>query len=144
MGRGQLQSGLRGPASHRRSPGRPVRTPPPLHGWRRDLHCRVSAVRALVQCRDLDRREGVCRPRRRVSAAGIVVDHSRGLARRCSPPRLRSYQTRTTPAVALGVTEHVWSIGELIDAALKAVPVKPAPTAPDRRRQFRVIQGGKL
>jgi IS1 family transposase len=29
---------------------------------------------------------------------------------------------RTTPAVALGITDHVWSIGELIDAALAAVP----------------------
>jgi hypothetical protein len=51
---------------------------------------------------------------------------------------------RTTPAVALGITDHVWSIGELIEAALAAAPPKPAPTAPDRRRQFRVIQGGKL
>ncbi len=49
----------------------------------------------------------------------------------------------TTPAVALGITDHVWSIGELIDAALAAVPPKPMPTAPDRRRQFRVIEGGK-
>jgi len=33
--------------------------------------------------------------------------------------------------------------GPLIDAALAAVLPKPAPTAPDRRRQFRVIQGGR-
>jgi IS1 family transposase len=50
---------------------------------------------------------------------------------------------RTTPTVSLGITDHVWSIGELIDAALTAAPPKPTPTAPDRRRQFRVIQGGK-
>jgi hypothetical protein len=50
---------------------------------------------------------------------------------------------RTTPAIALGITDHIWTIGELIDAALGAVPPKPTPTAPDRRRQFRVIQGGK-
>jgi hypothetical protein len=49
---------------------------------------------------------------------------------------------RTTPAVEMGITDHVWSIGELIDAALTAAPPKPTPTAPDRRRQFRVIQGG--
>jgi IS1 family transposase len=49
---------------------------------------------------------------------------------------------QTTPAMALGLTDHVWSFGELIDAALAAVPPKPTPTAPDRRRQFRVIQGG--
>jgi hypothetical protein len=50
---------------------------------------------------------------------------------------------RTTPAIALGITDHVWSIGELIDAALTAAPPKPALTAPDRRRRFTVIQGGK-
>lgn len=49
-----------------------------------------------------------------------------------------------TPAMALGIADHVWSIGELLDAALVAVPPKPTPTAPDRRRQFRVIQGGRL
>jgi len=32
---------------------------------------------------------------------------------------------------------------DLIDAALKAVPPLPTPTAPDRRRQFGVIEGGK-
>ena len=50
---------------------------------------------------------------------------------------------RTTPAVALGITDHVRSIGELIDAALTAVPLMPAPTASKWRRQFRVIQGGR-
>ena len=48
---------------------------------------------------------------------------------------------RSTPAMALGIADHVWSIGELIEAALSAVPPFPTPTAPDRRRQFRVIQG---
>ncbi len=48
---------------------------------------------------------------------------------------------RMTPAMALGVTDRVWSIGDLIDAALKAVPTKPTPTPAQRRRQFRVIQG---
>jgi hypothetical protein len=51
---------------------------------------------------------------------------------------------RTTPAIAIGITDHVWSIGELIDSSLTAAPPKPTPTAPERRRQFRVIQGGKL
>jgi hypothetical protein len=36
---------------------------------------------------------------------------------------------------------HVWSIGELIEAALKAVPTKPSPTPAQRRRNFRAIQG---
>lgn len=50
---------------------------------------------------------------------------------------------RSTPAMALGLTDHVWSIGELLDATLAAMPPLPTPTAPDRRRQFRVIPGGK-
>jgi hypothetical protein len=50
---------------------------------------------------------------------------------------------QTTPAIALGITDHVWSIGELIDAALATQPITPTTTAPDRRRRFRVIEGGK-
>jgi hypothetical protein len=50
---------------------------------------------------------------------------------------------RSTPAMALGIADHVWSIGELIEAALSVVPPLPTPTAPDRRRQFRVIEGGR-
>lgn len=48
---------------------------------------------------------------------------------------------RMTPAMALGITDHVWSISELIEAALKAVPTKPTPTPAQRRKAFRVIQG---
>jgi hypothetical protein len=36
---------------------------------------------------------------------------------------------QTTPAMALALTDHVSSIGELIDAALSAAPPKPAPSA---------------
>jgi IS1 family transposase len=50
---------------------------------------------------------------------------------------------QTTPAMALGLTDHVWSISELIDAALGAAPPRPTPTAPERRKQFRVIEGGR-
>jgi IS1 family transposase len=50
---------------------------------------------------------------------------------------------RSTPAMALGIADRVWTIGDLLDAALTAVPPLPAPTAPDRRRQFRVIEGGR-
>jgi IS1 family transposase len=50
---------------------------------------------------------------------------------------------RTRPAVALGISDRVWSIGDLIDAALATQPIAPTPTAPDRRRLFRVVQGGK-
>jgi IS1 family transposase len=48
---------------------------------------------------------------------------------------------KMTPAMALGITDHVWSMSELIEAALKAVPTKPTPTPAQRRRQFKVIQG---
>jgi IS1 family transposase len=50
---------------------------------------------------------------------------------------------RSAPAMALGIADRVWTIGDLLDAALAAEPPKPTPTAPDRRRQFRVIDGGK-
>jgi IS1 family transposase len=50
---------------------------------------------------------------------------------------------QTTPAVALGITDHVWSIGELLDSALATQPITPETTAPDRRKRFRVIEGGR-
>src|SRR4051812_52296 len=50
---------------------------------------------------------------------------------------------KCTPAMALGVTDRVWTIGDLIDAALATQPIAPAPSAPDRRKTFKVIQGGK-
>jgi IS1 family transposase len=50
---------------------------------------------------------------------------------------------QNTPAMALGITDRVWSIGELLDAALALAPREPTETAPDRRRRFRVIQGDR-
>jgi len=50
---------------------------------------------------------------------------------------------RTTPAVSLGIADHVWSIGELIDAALATQSETPETTASDRRKRFQVISGGK-
>jgi IS1 family transposase len=72
---------------------------------------------------------------------------------------------RCTPAMALGVTDHVWTIGELIEAALSAPtapPIAPAPepargisaarskgekrgSGPSRwhRNPLRVIKGGR-
>lgn len=48
---------------------------------------------------------------------------------------------RMTPAMALGITDRVWTIADLIEAALKAVPPLPTPTPAQRRKSFRVIQG---
>jgi hypothetical protein len=50
---------------------------------------------------------------------------------------------RSTPAMALGIADHVWSIGELLDAALATQPITPKVTPPDRRRRFTVIEGGR-
>jgi IS1 family transposase len=59
---------------------------------------------------------------------------------------------RCTPAMELGVTDHVWSIGELVRAALQSSdvpplpPVEPETTLRPGYRPFklRVIPGGKM
>jgi hypothetical protein len=51
--------------------------------------------------------------------------------------------SRRLLAAAGHVTDHAWSIGELLDAALAVATLDPTDTAPDRRRRFRVIDGGK-
>jgi hypothetical protein len=51
--------------------------------------------------------------------------------------------TNPTPAMALGISDHMWSIGELLDAALATQPIDPIVSAPDRRKRFRVIDGGR-
>jgi hypothetical protein len=51
----------------------------------------------------------------------------------------RTHETlKMTPAKALGVVDRTWAI-----AALATQPITPVPTAPDRRKGFRVIQGGR-
>jgi hypothetical protein len=45
--------------------------------------------------------------------------------------------------MALGIADRVWTIGELVDAAPATQPITPETTAPDRRKRFRVVQGGK-
>lgn len=50
---------------------------------------------------------------------------------------------QTTPAMALGIAKQVWSIGELIDAALALAPLDPSKTAPERRGRLRIIEGGR-
>ncbi len=46
---------------------------------------------------------------------------------------------RITPAMALGVTDHIWTIGELVEAALEGVIPEPPG---ERYGRFRVIDGG--
>ena len=43
---------------------------------------------------------------------------------------------RVTPAMQLGVTDHIWTIGELIDAATGQAPTSPM-------QPFTVIKGGR-
>jgi hypothetical protein len=50
---------------------------------------------------------------------------------------------KATPAKALGVVDRTWAIGDLIDAALATQSITPMPTAPERRKWFTVIDGGK-
>lgn len=46
---------------------------------------------------------------------------------------------RTTPGVALGVADRVWTIGDQIDAVLPLEPNRPVRV----KRDFRVIDGGR-
>lgn len=50
---------------------------------------------------------------------------------------------KCTPAMALGITDRVWTIADLIEAALDIQPITPLPTAQERRKAFPVIAGGK-
>jgi hypothetical protein len=50
---------------------------------------------------------------------------------------------RSTPAMAHGIADRVWTIGDLLDAVLAIQPITPITTAPDRRKTFKVIDGGK-
>lgn len=66
-----------------------------------------------------------------VAAIGLYVAHYN---------LCRVHETvRTTPAVALGITDHVWSIGELLGVALAGELPQPAGR---KVGNFRVIDGG--
>jgi hypothetical protein len=47
-----------------------------------------------------------------------------------------------TPAMALGIPDHVWSVAELIEAGADGGPDEPDANPAQRRKSFRVIQGG--
>jgi hypothetical protein len=46
---------------------------------------------------------------------------------------------RTTPAMAQRLTDHIWTIGELLTACLDNAPAKPRKV----HRRFTVIEGGR-
>ncbi len=50
---------------------------------------------------------------------------------------------RTTPAVALGIMDRVWTIGNLLDATLPLAAAEIPRAATKRRLSFTVIDGGK-
>ena len=50
---------------------------------------------------------------------------------------------RMTPAKAIGIADRTWNVGDLIDAALATQPIAPVTSAPDRRKMFKVIDGGR-
>ena len=50
---------------------------------------------------------------------------------------------RCTPAMALGITDHVWSVGELVDAALTAPEPTPIVPAPHRGMSASEAKGGQ-
>jgi IS1 family transposase len=54
-----------------------------------------------------------------------------------------SLRNPVTPAMAIGIADHVWSVGELLDAALAMSTPDPTNQASARRRRFRVIEGGR-
>jgi IS1 family transposase len=67
-----------------------------------------------------------------VAAVGLYVGHYNFC---------RVHETlRVTPAMQLGVTEHIWTIGELVNAALEGV--LPAPGG-RRYGRFTVIDGDR-
>ncbi|HXQ67977.1 MAG TPA: transposase [Alphaproteobacteria bacterium] len=50
---------------------------------------------------------------------------------------------RITPAMQLGVTDHIWTIGELVEAALAGVLPARTPEPPLGYAPFTVIDGGR-
>jgi len=55
--------------------------------------------------------------------------------------RVHEAHGNMTPAMSLGIADHVWSLGELIDAALAQVP--PDLGRRHKKPTLQVIDGGK-
>lgn len=147
-------------AAHRYSPG-------PIIGVEKQVITgnpnpeRIST--SFVERQNLTLRMGIRRMTRLTNAySKRFRNHAAAIALHVAHYNLcRVHETlRITPAMAIGVTDHVWTIGELIQAAL-ATPAEPTPivpTTPPRlphdprtgllagRRPFtlRMIPGGKI
>ena len=50
---------------------------------------------------------------------------------------------RITPVWALGVPNHIWRVGELIETALACREPEPPPRQPRPQPRLRLIRGGK-
>ena len=86
----------------------------------------------------------------RLSGSRLTVDEKddttdRKPHARCGEIRCRVHETlRVTPAMELGLTNHIWSMAELIERAQATRAPAPLPPAPPKGRpQLRVIRGGK-
>ena len=51
---------------------------------------------------------------------------------------------RVTPAMQLGITDHIWTIGELVDAALAGLLPERTPEPPLGYAPFTVIKGSRV
>jgi hypothetical protein len=96
-----------------------------------------------------------------ITKTSSVTDLRRSAAHRCSPAEViavereavndvpvqisTSYVERShlTLRMATSGSRRSGSIGDLLDTAPVTQPIDPVVTAPDRRRTFRVIEGGR-
>jgi hypothetical protein len=75
--------------------------------------------------------------------ASVAIDPERTSSPNDSGQHRRLHEAhRQTPAMALGIADHVSSLGELIDAALAQVP--PELGRRHKKPDLTVIDGGKI
>jgi hypothetical protein len=79
----------------------------------------------------------------RINASGDARPRPAVIVRWCTQATRPDALHQVTPAMALGIAKHGWSICDLLDGALAVAPPEPTETVPDRRRWFGVIQSGR-
>jgi IS1 family transposase len=149
-------------AAHRYSPGRVIGAEKTVI-WGRPDESKIST--SYVEQFNLTTRMQMRRFTRLTNGfSKKLVNHRAAIALHLAHYNLcRVHETlRVTPAIQLGVTDHIWTVGELVDAALGAQPTPPPPTpVPPQRptgmsagkakgdthpafgKKLRVIRGGK-